>query len=952
MFRALAALWLFAAAPAPAPDSREAVCSLRALFTSQKSYFQEKDRYAETPAQAGFVPDECPDGTLPLSPHPVHARSCHFIYRFPLPEPHAKDFRAEALGVRGPWQGVRFELREDGRVLRADGSEVKETCETPAPEFAPLVRYFETVTERDCIAPPAPHHPCDAALRDMVRLANGGMGLAQRLYATRPFARALGMREPSAPYISLCAADNRAQSERDLAAVVLEKRRQLAEVVLSRHCAAAGIRTGLRRLLAPGTTPCPGVTCLPLLALARAHPGYPQGLPENVDAAKATQGYKALLQANAEAVTAALMALGADERATAFSAVLGHPTRAAAALAGLLEGAPIDAGALPLPESDPITAKLLEAGRKTPGGALSLRASRELSQDGGLSDPTFEALLAGDCAALERALPPRLKVAQLQRLSREAGRCPDVYLSRLEPDAARVPAGDLPGLLAPLGTEQRMLLRDKLGLMEPARAEALIGWVVEHAPELLPALRITKPVAQQLLRPERYHRLGGKEAMLEAVAGVAVESSWKISPDAYALLAEEAPWPLPTRPPRVPPGPPPGLEPARTGDFGLLHVVDAQGKRDLFVQSPGSSVERRLTTSGRVARSRTEGARVALSPDRRWVAYAEQAPPARDAPFILGWNSLHVVRTDGKAHRQLVALEAPPPGASRQEAGALVWSDDGTRLAFALHTAAGPGIADACPDTELFEVQVATGAMRRLSHERLRGRVRLLRWRSVKPELVLDEECGTGSEAWQPHVPHSAAWLDVTTGKVQRRLSRGRLHLSPDGAEAFLGNIRFGTHPGVYEDAGRAAEPRLPLGLPYLHDAGLLWFHRSPSALVVMQPSPRVERECAGSQVPEPTLARLDLLTGTSRVAWRQRSGVRVLSLSPDDGWALVGLLTGDTRDAFMCGPIRLERLYVVRIQDLERTASLRELRERATPVTPLSPRGTEGGNHLGWVRR
>ncbi|MFP2925642.1 hypothetical protein ACLESO_10560 [Pyxidicoccus sp. 3LG] len=949
MLRVFAALWLLlAAVPASANDSSEALCALRGLFTAQKSYYQEKDWYSDLPTQLGFAPDECLDGTQVLSPHPVHARGCHFIYRIQTLGPRAQDFHAEALGVAGPWRGVRFELRSDGRVLRADGSEAQLSCEEAPRERTPFVRYFETVAERDCTLPPtSTTDPCHAALGDMVRLANEGQGLAQRLYATRPFAKAMGMRQPVSPFISLCAADSRSQKERERAAKALERSGTLAESVLSRHCDRAGVLTGLRRLLAPGAAPCPGTTCLPLLALAR-------NTPESTR----------ILQTHAEPIAAALMALPAWERASAFTAVLGHPNAAATALAQLLEGVPVTAGALPAPESDPVTSRLiLDAARDVPQAALSLRASRELARDGGLSAPTFEELLATDCAGLERALPPRLSAEQLRRLSKEAGRCPDLYVSRLMPEATRLPVEDIPSLLAPLGPEHRVLLRDKLGLLEGARAEALVVWVVEQAPELLPALRITKQVAQQLLRPELSSRLGGKSAVLETLVGVSVESTWKVNHDAYEFLTEEAPWPLPSRPPRVPPAPPPGFEPSRPGDFGLLHVVEDKGGRNLAVQSPGSNVERRLTTSGRVAGRGAEAALVALSPDRRQVAYAEWGSPPPTAPgtprppFIIGWNSLHIVRTDGTAHRLLVALEAPPSHLERQEAGTFVWSDDGTRLAYALHMTGDPNASEDCPSTTLFEVQVASGTVRRIPHERLRGRVRLVRWRSTKPELVLEGECGPevpppAGYAEPTPVPVFAAWLDLETGRVQRRMVPGKLGLSPDGAEAFLvASPR--RHPvGVYEDAGLAVQPRLPLGLPGRYVAALLWHHRDPTALVVMQQGHGMELECPGSRVPEPTLATLDLRTGTARVLWRRRSGVRILSLSPDDEWVLAGLLTGVTEPAYMCGPIQYERMYAVRRQDLERTASLRDLRDRAIPLTPPRQWNTNSAGYLGWVRR
>lgn len=329
-------------------------------------------------------------------------------------------------------------------------------------------------------------------------------------------------------------------------------------------------------------------------------------------------------------------------------------------------------------------------------------------------------------------------------------------------------------------------------------------------------------------------------------------------------------------------------------------------------------------------------------------------PQAASRPLATLWNTLHVVRVDGTGHRTLADLGAPAPGAARQEAGTLVWSDDGTRIAYAVHTVGNPEAEETCPSTELFEVLVASGAVRRLSHAPLRGRVRLLRWRSTPPELVLEGECGPEvppppGYAEPPPRPVFAAWLHLGTGRVQRR--GGRLRLSPDGAEAFLGPDWPKRAPGIYEDAGAASEPRLPLGLPRNDEAAALWLHRSPSVLVSLSRRWPSLGECEGAHVPEPTLVRYDLATGTPKVLWRERRGVQVLSLSPDDAWALVRLLTGATEPGFMCGPIELEQLYAVRLEDLQQAPSLRALRARAVPLTPPHPQGAGSAGYLGWVR-
>ncbi|MBF5043249.1 hypothetical protein FGE12_12690 [Aggregicoccus sp. 17bor-14] len=62
-----------------APSVCEAAVNLRGLFTAEKAYFGEKDRYSEDLSQVGFLPEPCLDGTRFEGGLPP-AAGCHFAY--------------------------------------------------------------------------------------------------------------------------------------------------------------------------------------------------------------------------------------------------------------------------------------------------------------------------------------------------------------------------------------------------------------------------------------------------------------------------------------------------------------------------------------------------------------------------------------------------------------------------------------------------------------------------------------------------------------------------------------------------------------------------------------------------------------------------------------------------------------------------------------------------------
>ncbi|CAM4464792.1 hypothetical protein D7Y11_30765 [Corallococcus sp. AB018] len=88
--------------PLPAPLC-EGASNLKALFTSEKAYFGEKDRYSESAAQVGFAPEPCLDGSRAPVPDDTWTAGCRFIYRAEVsgtaPE---QTFLLTARGMKGP----------------------------------------------------------------------------------------------------------------------------------------------------------------------------------------------------------------------------------------------------------------------------------------------------------------------------------------------------------------------------------------------------------------------------------------------------------------------------------------------------------------------------------------------------------------------------------------------------------------------------------------------------------------------------------------------------------------------------------------------------------------------------------------------------------------------------------------------------------------------------------
>lgn len=119
-----------------APSVCEAAQNLRALFTAEKAYFGERDRYSQDLATVGFVPEPCLDGTRADGLPPPGA-GCYFHYHVEVQGTAPQQtFTATARGT-GPLEGTTLQYRSDS---------------TWSPEGVSLDHCFETGEPTACEA--------------------------------------------------------------------------------------------------------------------------------------------------------------------------------------------------------------------------------------------------------------------------------------------------------------------------------------------------------------------------------------------------------------------------------------------------------------------------------------------------------------------------------------------------------------------------------------------------------------------------------------------------------------------------------------------------------------------------------------------------------------------------------------------------------------------------------
>jgi hypothetical protein len=96
-------------------QQREGLRDLRALFTTERAFLQEKDRYSANFAEIGFLPMGCTDGTRAAVPDSSWMGGCRFIYRVEVAGTGpAMTFIATARAISGTIAGTTMKINETG----------------------------------------------------------------------------------------------------------------------------------------------------------------------------------------------------------------------------------------------------------------------------------------------------------------------------------------------------------------------------------------------------------------------------------------------------------------------------------------------------------------------------------------------------------------------------------------------------------------------------------------------------------------------------------------------------------------------------------------------------------------------------------------------------------------------------------------------------------------------
>ncbi|RKG93564.1 hypothetical protein [Corallococcus carmarthensis] len=517
-------LWVVlavASGASPAP-SAEAVCGLSALYTAERAFFGEKDRY-DIPPVVGFLPLPCTDGTRPPAPGSNSVGGCQFVFTV-LEAGRAPEttLKLEARGVPPATRTLRFRMEgHDGVITRADSDAHVEPvdCEAWRRAADPLLRYHELVGEHDCVTGPyAPTHPCTEALTQLVDLARQGVGAARKEYDAHPTARELYPLSPPTPAMLLCGVTASPQ-QRAQHADNLARQGHLLEAVLQPGCRESGLRAGIPLLFRDGA--CPGPRCLELMVLAQR-----LRLPERFG----------VLEGRASLLVQWLW----DQPATFQRDFLRTTTERGSdrvdALLLLRAGTRPSVLALTTPPLTPLESEWLErAYREHPALSPIVELLREQQRGRPVSEAAFQHWArSAPCAQLHDAHDLGPSPARLRVIAQAQTRCPQDAIAVLSRHVATLPPTALPDVLEPLTAEQLLLLRVNLGLGSPERAEALFDWVMEREPGLLEGLAATPAVVAKLLTPPYADRLGGREAVLDLLLDS--QRSPRLAPSYEALL--------------------------------------------------------------------------------------------------------------------------------------------------------------------------------------------------------------------------------------------------------------------------------------------------------------------------------------------------------------------------------------------------------------------------------
>ncbi|WP_415835809.1 hypothetical protein, partial [Corallococcus soli] len=328
------------------------------------------------------------------------------------------------------------------------------------------------------------------------------------------------------PVMRLCGVADTPRQRLQVAAT-LARQGRLLDAVLSPGCRDGGLRAGLPRLLRDGA--CPGPRCLELMLLARR-----TQVPERLS----------VLEARASSLARWLWTQPAATQRDFLFQAAEIPSERINALLLMREGQWPSLHALTTPALTALqNAWLDEARREHPSLSPFINMLRDLQRRAPTSPATFRAWTASvPCPQLQDVHGLPLSTAQLRAIADTQPRCPQDTVQVLHRYLAKVPPTELIDVLKPLSATQLGTLSGKLGLHEPARAEALFDWVMDRQPGLLDGLIATPAIVAKLLTPSHADRLGGREAVLDLLLGRGSMSRPHIAvtPETLTLVAKEA----------------------------------------------------------------------------------------------------------------------------------------------------------------------------------------------------------------------------------------------------------------------------------------------------------------------------------------------------------------------------------------------------------------------------
>jgi hypothetical protein len=393
-------------------------------------------------------------------------------------------------------------------------------------------------------------------------------------------------------------------------------------------------------------------------------------------------------------------------------------------------------------------------------------------------------------------------------------------------------------------------------------------------------------------------------------------------------------------------------EPAPTpGRMGAGPWLLQLKQSNLWVRTPSGDTGYALTRSGRVVADTLIGSElgwngVAISPDGRQVAYVETAGrPGTNA--IEGWSLLWVVNADGSGRRLLVDLRerTPPEGAVR--AGPILWSSDGSRVAYVLESyskrpRSGPR---SCPLATVDAVELATGRQETLFESSERGLLQPRGWSVERGEFFFSLECQT---------PPDPPWAvgDFVTLRLggSARAFPARGYLSPDGQHLLLLPALRRWEERLGPPLWDGQEMKIPLDFQAFLAQRVAWMHGQPVAYITTYRG--YGGDCIFPMMP-PALYRMDVGGSAPQVERRtEYPWLLVLDFSPDDAYVLMAVVARRPRDRDGCTMHSFEALLVAERSRFEASTSLEELLATSVRVDePSSKLGRPLQGFIGWLR-